>query len=136
MLVSIGFSSYDAMNSFTWFTALLLLYLELAWHAAHVSRSGGGFPSLGFKMPGKVPSSLDGWWSDYKSDLGFLGFSYWVTQCTFPFGANPRSSALNSDPMRFLGQSPATLQSEFKDMRTRFNARYVRIEGGCDKDGF
>ena len=91
VLVSIGFPSYDAMKSFTWFTTLLILCLELA-HATHVSRSGSGFPSLGFKMPSKVPSSLDGWWSDYKSDLGFLGFSYWVTSCTFP-------SAQTHDPL-------------------------------------
>lgn len=43
----------------------------------------GGFPSLGFKMPNTVPSSLDGWWSDYKSDIGFLGFSYSVSECMF-----------------------------------------------------
>ena len=44
--------------------------------------NGGGFPSLGFKMPGSVPSSVDGWWSDYKSEVGFLGFSYSVAGCT------------------------------------------------------
>jgi len=41
-----------------------------------------GFPSLGFDMPSSVPSSLDGWWSDYESEIGFLGFSYAVSGCT------------------------------------------------------
>ena len=41
----------------------------------------GGFPSLGFSMPSSVPSSLDGWWSDYTSEIGFLGFSYAVDNC-------------------------------------------------------
>ena len=41
----------------------------------------GGFPSLDFKMPSSVPSSLDGWWSDYTSEIGFLGFSYAVAGC-------------------------------------------------------
>lgn len=45
--------------------------------------NNGGFPSLGFKMPDSVPSSVDGWWSDYKSEIGFLGFSYAVDACTF-----------------------------------------------------
>jgi len=44
--------------------------------------SSGGFPSLGFAMPDSVPSSLDGWWSDYTSEVGFLGFSYAVSGCT------------------------------------------------------
>lgn len=43
--------------------------------------NNGGFPSLGFKMPGSVPSSLDGWWSDQRSEIGFLGFSYSVSGC-------------------------------------------------------
>ena len=32
-------------------------------------------------MPSRVPTSIDGWWSDYKSEIGFLGFSYAVDQC-------------------------------------------------------
>ena len=43
--------------------------------------NGGGFPSLGFNMPDSVPSSVDGWWSDYKAEVGFLGFSYSVSGC-------------------------------------------------------
>ena len=135
-LLSDPYLTYDAMpKSFAWFTTVLLFCLGLA-HAAHVPRSSGGFPSLGFKMPGSVPSSLNGWWSDYKSEIGFLGFSYPIFSCTFPFGANPRASAWNSDPIRFLGQNAATLQSDFNDMRTRFNSRYVHLEGACDQDGF
>lgn len=49
----------------------------------NTTNTNSGFPSLGFKMPSSVPSSLDGWWSDYKSELGFLGFSYAVDACTF-----------------------------------------------------
>ena len=120
-------------KSFILFTTVLLS-LELAY-AAHVPRSSGGFPSLGFQMPSSVPSSLDGWWSDYKSEIGFLGFSYGV-MCTFPSGVNPRSSAWNSDPIRFLGQNASTLQSDFQDIRTRFNGRYVSMYSACDEDGF
>ena len=134
--LSVPYPTYDAMpKSFTWSTTLLLLCLGFA-HAIHVPRSGDGFPSLGFKMPSSVPSSLNGWWSDYKSEIGFLGFSYSVFSCTFPFATNSRSSAWETDSMRFLGQSAATLQSEFKDIRTRFDGRYVSIYGRCDKDGF
>ena len=43
--------------------------------------NSGGFPSIGFKMPSSVPSSINGWWSDYKSEIGFLGFSYAVDSC-------------------------------------------------------
>jgi exo-beta-1,3-glucanase (GH17 family) len=65
-------------------------------------------------MPGSVPSSVSGWWSDYKSEVGFLGFSYAVAGC----------------------QSAGTLKSEFKDIRNRFNGRYVRLYGACDRNGF
>ena len=123
-------------KSFIWFTTALLLCLELA-HATHVPRSSGGFPSLGFQMPSSVPSSLDGWWSDYESEIGFLGFSYSVAGCTFLFDANPRSSAWNTDPMRYIGQSSNTLNREFQDIRNRFGGRYVRLDGACDfDDGF
>ena len=49
-----------------------------------------GFPSLGFDMPSSVPSSLDGWWSDYESEIGFLGFSYAVSGCTSPLCSTVR----------------------------------------------
>ncbi|KAF9647816.1 hypothetical protein BDM02DRAFT_3097479 [Thelephora ganbajun] len=65
-------------------------------------------------MPNSVPSSLNGWWSDYKSEIGFLGFSYAVDGC----------------------QSASTLKSEFKDIRKRFHGRYVRLYGACDRNGF
>jgi len=39
------------------------------------------FPDIGFKMPSKVPSSIDGWWSDQNEEYAFMGFSYEVTAC-------------------------------------------------------
>ena len=50
---------------------------------ATTANGNGGFPSLKFKMPSSVPSSLNCWWSDYKSEVGFLGFSYAVSGCTY-----------------------------------------------------
>ena len=135
-LLSVPYPIYDAMSiSFAWFTTVLLC-LGLTY-ANHVPRSGGGFPSLGFKMPSSVPSSLDGWWSDYKSEIGFLGFSYSVEGCTF-LCHNHTILCLesHSDPMQFLGQSANTLQSEFNEIRNKFNGRYVRLHGACDLNGF
>jgi len=76
--------------------------------------SSGGFPSLGFQMPSSVPKSLDGWWTNMDDEIAFLGFSYEVTAC----------------------QSASKLQSDFKDIRTRFKGRYIRLYGACDKAGF
>ena len=100
--------------------------------------NGNGFPSLGFKMPDSVPSSVDGWWTDYKAEIGFLGFSYSVSGCTSPH-VFLLSLICNFDPcspLRFPGQSAGTLKSEFKDIRNRFNGRYVRLYGACDRNGF
>jgi len=97
--------------------------------------NGGGFPSLGFKMPSSTPSSVNGWWSDYKSEVGFLGFSYSVSGCASHHEFF-LSLICNFDPVRFPGQSAGTLKSEFKDIRTRFNGRYVRLYGACDRNGF
>ncbi|KAH6909232.1 B-(1-6) glucan synthase [Coprinopsis sp. MPI-PUGE-AT-0042] len=72
------------------------------------------FPAVGFKMPSSVPSSLDNWWCDKNTEYAFVGVSYEITQC----------------------QSLDTLKREFKDIRTRFNGRYVRIYGACDQSGY
>ena len=38
--------------------------------------------------------------------------------------------------MRCSGQSKSHLNSEFADIRKRFNGRYVRLYGACDNKGF
>ncbi|KAK0188314.1 glycoside hydrolase superfamily [Armillaria mellea] len=65
-------------------------------------------------MPDALPESLDNWWCPYESDYAFVGFSYEVTAC----------------------QSLKQLKREFKDIRERFNGRYVRMYGACDREGF
>ncbi|KAL0956472.1 hypothetical protein HGRIS_002618 [Hohenbuehelia grisea] len=72
------------------------------------------FPSLGFKMPKNTPSSLTNWWCDPLTEYAFLGFSYEVEAC----------------------QSAKQLKTEFLDIRQRFNSRYVRLYGACDRKGF
>ncbi|KAG6831507.1 hypothetical protein H0H92_009775 [Tricholoma furcatifolium] len=72
------------------------------------------FPALGFIMPSNVPASLDDWWCDPHTEYAFVGFSYEVTQC----------------------QSQAALKSDFLDIRKRFDGRYVRLYGFCDRQGF
>jgi hypothetical protein len=32
-----------------------------------------------------VPASTDGWWCDPADEFGFLGFSYEITYCEFPY---------------------------------------------------
>jgi exo-beta-1,3-glucanase (GH17 family) len=76
--------------------------------------SGNCFPSLGFKMPSAAPANMNGWWCDPSTEYAFVGFSYEVTAC----------------------QSVDQLKTEFKDMRNRFNSRYVRLYGACDRNGF
>jgi len=71
------------------------------------------FPELGFEMPSTVPTSTDNWWTD-QPEYGFLGFSYEVTAC----------------------QSPAELKKDFMNIRNKFDGRYVRLYGACDKKGF
>ncbi|KAH7924625.1 hypothetical protein BV22DRAFT_1105363 [Leucogyrophana mollusca] len=65
-------------------------------------------------MPSSPPGSLDNWWCSADTEYAFLGFSYEVTAC----------------------QSASQLQKEFADIRNRFNSRYVRLYGACDKQGF
>lgn len=43
------------------------------------------FPALGFKTPSSVPASTDGWWCDPVNEYAFLGFSYEVTACEYPY---------------------------------------------------
>ncbi|KAF7979783.1 hypothetical protein HWV62_40820 [Athelia sp. TMB] len=75
--------------------------------------TGLKFPELGFKMPSAVPSSLDGWWADPSTEYAFVGFSYEISAC----------------------QSQSQLTKDFKNMRTKFNARYVRLYGACVQSG-
>ncbi|KAF9266406.1 hypothetical protein L218DRAFT_66226 [Marasmius fiardii PR-910] len=72
------------------------------------------FPALGFKMPSSTPSSLTNWWCPMSSEYAFVGFSYEVTQC----------------------QSASQLKTEFADVKNRFQGRYVRLYGACDRKGF
>lgn len=65
-------------------------------------------------MPDSVPSSLDGWWCSYDKEYGFVGFGYDVTSC----------------------QGPDQLKGDFTNIRRRFNGRYVRLYGTCDRVGF
>ncbi|TFY70992.1 hypothetical protein EVG20_g2015 [Dentipellis fragilis] len=78
------------------------------------ARDGTCFPAIGYKMPANPPANNLQWWCDPKNEYAFVGFSYEVTAC----------------------QSLSQLQREFKDMRTTFNSRFVRLYGFCDREGF
>lgn len=82
--------------------------------AVPTSVSSNCFPSLGFKTPSNVSSSIDGWWCSPTTEYAFLGFSYEVTSC----------------------QSLQQLQNDFANMRNTFHSRYVRLYGACDHEGF
>ncbi|KAK7032747.1 B-(1-6) glucan synthase [Favolaschia claudopus] len=71
------------------------------------------FPALGFKMPSSTPSTLNNWWCDMRTEYGFVGFSYEVTDC----------------------QSLSKLRSDFLEIRETFNSRYIRMYGFCDRPG-
>ncbi|KAG6850115.1 hypothetical protein H0H93_001036 [Arthromyces matolae] len=88
--------------------------VEALTHNKHSKALPGCFPALGFKMPVKVPSSLDNWWCDPSEEYAFVGFSYEVTEC----------------------QSLTKLRRHFLDIRERFDGRYVRLYGFCDRIGF
>ena len=81
------------------------------------------FPGLGFEMPDNVPNTTEGWWCDYADEYAFVGFSYEVTACEC--SARFPQDCAHPSP----GQSLARLTREFKDIRTRFNGRYVRLYG-------
>ncbi|KAF8997706.1 glycoside hydrolase superfamily [Cyathus striatus] len=70
--------------------------------------------ALDFSVPSTIPDSLDGWWCNQEDEYAFLGFSYEVTAC----------------------QDYSQLEREFSDIRHRFNGRYVRLYGACDRPGF
>ncbi|KAF9007459.1 glycoside hydrolase superfamily [Cyathus striatus] len=72
------------------------------------------FPGVGFNMPSSPPGSLNNWWCNPNTEYAFMGFSYEVTSC----------------------QSKSQLIREFRDIRQRFDGRYVRIYGACDRSGF
>ncbi|KAF7967468.1 hypothetical protein HWV62_34111 [Athelia sp. TMB] len=72
------------------------------------------FPGLGFKMPSSTPKSLNNWWCNATSEYAFLGFSYEISAC----------------------QSKSELTKDFKNIRNKFDGRYVRLYGNCDKKGY
>jgi hypothetical protein len=93
------------------------------------------FPALGFKMPSEVPqnSQFSSWWCKPENEHAFMGFSYEVTACERLVNVLVFRSALL---IVSEGQSKSQLISEFKDIRSHFNSRYVRLYGACDRDGF
>jgi hypothetical protein len=56
--------------------------LKATSDAAMASSSSNCFPSAGFQMPSSLPSNVNNWWCDPKTEYAFLGFSYEVTMCT------------------------------------------------------
>lgn len=79
-----------------------------------LSAASSCYPALGFAKPVVLPPNNSNWWCDPKDEYAFVGFSYEVTAC----------------------QSLKQLKKEFADIRNRFNGRYVRLYGACDRDGF
>lgn len=72
------------------------------------------FPAVGFNMPDRVPSFLQGWWCSPDNEYAFMGFSYEVSTC----------------------QSRKQLTAEFSDARRSFHSRYIRIYGACDTEDY
>ncbi|EIW52391.1 uncharacterized protein TRAVEDRAFT_75371 [Trametes versicolor FP-101664 SS1] len=72
------------------------------------------FPSLGFVMPDVLPPDNTEWWCDPATEYAFLGFSYEITDC----------------------QSLEQLNADFRDIRQKFNSRYIRLYGFCDNEGY
>ncbi|KIM30062.1 glycoside hydrolase family 17 protein [Serendipita vermifera MAFF 305830] len=81
------------------------------------ARATKKFPDIGYQPPalknGKPSVSLSNWWSPLNDERGFLGFTYYTEWC----------------------QDYNTLESEFRQMRNNYNARYVRMYSWCDDDG-
>lgn len=92
------------------------------------------FPAVGFKMPDAKPTSLTGWWCDLNVEYAFLGFSYDTSPCDFFMRSMFFYMMLTT--ISFSGQSLTQLKADFLNMRTKFKARYVRLYGVCDDDGF
>jgi exo-beta-1,3-glucanase (GH17 family) len=61
-----------------------------------------------------------------------VGFSYEVSDCGFVLFDNILRCRLT----RCVGQTTSQLNKEFADIRNRFNSRYVRLYGACDREGF
>jgi hypothetical protein len=91
------------------------------------------FPSLSFKTPPHIPSSIDGWWCSATTEYAFLGFSYEVTPCASVFF---NESIVTRTLTLSAGQSLQQLKNDFADMRSTFHSRYVRLYGACDREGF
>lgn len=75
----------------------------------------GCFPSAGFNTPDSPTGiDLDDWWCSRDSEYAFLGFSHGVNSCP----------------------SKSSLASSFKQMKSQYGARYVRMYASCDRSGF
>ncbi|KAI0743866.1 glycoside hydrolase superfamily [Daedaleopsis nitida] len=84
-------------------------------NVATSSNTGGScFPALDFKMPDNVPDNLSGWWCDPSTEYAFVGFSYEISAC----------------------QDSNTLKKDFKNIRDKFDGRYVRLYGACTQSGY
>ncbi|KAK0212163.1 glycoside hydrolase superfamily [Desarmillaria ectypa] len=94
--------------------SLVFLLVSLISLALATPQPPSCFPAIGFKMPATPPSTTNNWWCDMSTEYAFVGFSYEVTAC----------------------QGFNQLQSESMDIRQRFNGRYVRMYGACDREGF
>ncbi|KZV83430.1 glycoside hydrolase [Exidia glandulosa HHB12029] len=78
-------------------------------------KPAGCFPSAGFQTPDSPTKfDLDDWWCSSDSEYAFLGFSYGVNGCP----------------------SKSSMTSSFKQMRSDFGARYIRMYATCDRSGF
>lgn len=94
------------------------------------------FPSAEFTMPATVPNTTANWWCPMNSEYAFMGFSYSLYNCAPPFLSFPCARYMLTMLARIAGQSLSQMQREFKDMKTKFKARYVRLYAVCDRKGF
>lgn len=96
------------------------------------------FPSLGFVMPDVLPADNTEWWCDPATEYAFLGFSYEITDCEHPFLPAIYSGVLTASRHSWctVGQSREQLNADFRDIRQKFNSRYIRLYGFCDNEGY
>lgn len=78
-------------------------------------KPSGCFPSANFTTPDSPKGiSVDDWWCSRSSEYAFMGFSFAVDACP----------------------SKSSMTSSFQQMKSDYNARYVRLYGACDRNGF
>lgn len=80
------------IQSLVFLSSLLALAQSVPVHNTSTSLSkdtksaaASCFPAVGFKMPNGVPDSLDGWWCNMNDEYAFVGFSYEISACKFPY---------------------------------------------------